>query len=238
MAQDDPGIGGTGLSAGARAVAQRIRDWTEGRIAEALRRRDGRTSLKVNNSQIGLRQHLDVQMDGAIGEDHPELDLARVVLPVGSGLDRCTIIGGHVAFATSTEVTVTLDTALIDPNGWADTANHRITIGADGDYFIYASVAWQPDTGVDMTSGTFRSIDINCSGPPTLQRRSVVGPPYVATLAYASTFSQEISFSHPLVTGQHVSLLAAHDATGNMLIAGPSGFYPEMAAQLAVIRVG
>lgn len=83
-AQYDPGPGGgAALDRASRGLAQKIKDWTDARIAAALASRSGLTSLKINGAQIGLRQHLDVQMTGATGEDHPELDLARVLLPGG-----------------------------------------------------------------------------------------------------------------------------------------------------------
>lgn len=139
--QIDPG-GGAGIATGSRGFGQKIKDWTRATIADALAKRDGRTSLKVNGTQIGVRQHLDVQLSGATGEDHPELDLARVVLPA-SGLGRCSIYldrSTSFTFANNTNATVTLDTADIDPDGWH--SGNTIVVPTAGDYLIFAHFAF------------------------------------------------------------------------------------------------
>ena len=82
--QIDPG-GAAGIATGSRSFSQKAQDWIKAAIADALAKRGGRTSLKVNGAQIGLAQHLDVQGTGATGEFHPELETVRVVLPSGGG---------------------------------------------------------------------------------------------------------------------------------------------------------
>jgi hypothetical protein len=81
--QIDPG-GGAG-SAGARGALGTIKDWVTAQIAEALRTHIGRTWLYVNGTAIAARHKIDVQMEGATGEDHPESDLVRAILTGGGG---------------------------------------------------------------------------------------------------------------------------------------------------------
>ena len=144
--QIDPG-GAAGLATGARSFNQRVQDWIRKAVADALAKRDGRTSLKVNGAQIGVRQHLDVQMSGATGEDHPELDLTRMILPAGGGSSASC----EVYHNTAQTVTSGSFHTLVFNSEWykSDASMHststhtsRLVAPSDGVYLITARVRW------------------------------------------------------------------------------------------------
>lgn len=112
----------------ARGALGEVKDWVRAQIAGALRTHIGRTWLFINGTAVAARHKIDVQIAGATGEDHPELDLVRVALTGGAALirgwrDQFNNAGSpaatsgstanYYAFTSSTTVTLTFTPGMI-----------------------------------------------------------------------------------------------------------------------------
>lgn len=240
----DP-TGNAGAVSGDREVFigvwAQVKRWTTTQIADALAKRRGKTSLKVNGSQIGEATHLDVQMSGATGEYSSASDTVRAILPAGSsGLPRCSAYGGRSPFAGPAVSVIDLTTADFDPDTWFDASANTIVLPEDGDYFAHGTIAWFPEVGTDPTSGSYRSLELNCilSGSGSVgQRIAQASPPWTTFTSYGSGFTQDVILHKTLPAFTRVSISVAHDATGPMGVLGPSDGWPGLVARLSVVKL-
>lgn len=227
------------VTAGARGLGQKIKDWTTAKIKEALDARGGRTSLKVNGAQIAVRQHLDVQMSGATGEDHPELDLTRVIL-TGGGLGRCSAFlkSATLDISASTVTNVPLDKDEVDPDGWHNegTASPYIIVPTAGDYLISARFGWVTEGPTDPASGTYRRLKVEIVGATGgLSGEGGYGTDdYQAPTALGSWVQEIAAHIVQLNAGATIKLQVEHDGDGLMGYNSTGGSRPS----LTVVRLG
>jgi hypothetical protein len=148
-----------------------------------------------------------------------------------AALDRCSVILGGIVPAGRT--TLTFDSVVFDPDGWASLGASTITVPDAGDYLIFAGITWFAGSS-DPSTGTRRDLMVYCTPTPnfsTPTHLSEIEPP---RLASSGSIRHETMVPLHLTAGTVIQLRVDHDASGALLI-GTNGNDRGM---LTVMKVG